>query len=93
MEDPADLMVHMSQAGVVAHLGLAHQFRIQRALGTVIAVAAALDSLRIGPVAHEGRPQVLIPVHIKVAGRSVKGRMRPHKGSKQEEGLASVPAA
>ena len=92
-DDPADLMVHMGNGGVVGHPQLADELGVRGSRLGVVAVAVAEHPLHIVPVAAVGGLEVLVVVEMKVVFRRVHGRVGPDEAGHQEEGLAAVPAA
>ena len=91
-DQTSDLVVQMRNAGIVADLGLAGQFRIQRSGFGIKDPAVLFQVLCRFPGADERLSQIFILIKIKVMGRRVKRRVRPQVGGHQEERLPGIPA-
>ena len=87
LQNPSDLVIQVRDAGVVSDLCIVHQRRIGGAFLTAIMPSGLLIRFLIRPVAHERRTDVLVSVHVKIACRRVKRRMRPHERGIKEKGF------
>ena len=93
LNQSSNLVIHVSDAGVVANLSLSCQFRIDRAGGGVINSSQPLVVLGMFPVTDGRRGQIFTLIKIKIILRRVKGRMGAQIGGHQEKWLGSISAA
>ena len=92
IQESANLIVQVADAGIISNLCLAHQFRIHRTGIRVRQSAQPHQALSVRPVPNHRPGQFLIAVKFKKALRSIKGRMGTQIGYHQEKGLGTIPA-
>ena len=93
LQQTPDLMIQMSHAGIVPDLHLPDKLRIQRAGIRIKNPSSFPQRFVIAPVTDRGRRQFFSAVHVKIALRRIKRRMRTKIGGKKKKGHVRIPSA